>query len=108
LNKIFFSPKPYSLLQRVVEVACIVKMSVIVEIGENPVMHDIHQERISSILKLYSIVTFQLLLTIVVVFVVVFVPPVVNFLNNSRHEGVLDIVTLFGTYVVFYNTLVFF
>ncbi|KAK2452481.1 Bax inhibitor-1 family protein [Trifolium repens] len=67
-------------------------MSVIVEIGENPVMHDIHQERISSILKLYSIVTFQLLLTIVVVFV----PPVVNFLNNSRHEGVLDIVTLFA------------
>ncbi|KAK2398473.1 Bax inhibitor-1 family protein [Trifolium repens] len=112
-------------------------MSIDVESGESslcPVMHDISQKRISFIRRVYSILTFQLLLTIAIVsvvvfgeilrkfppltftiaifhlklrclytlantlssstqFLVVFVPPVANFLNNNIHDGVLEIVT---------------
>ncbi|WJX15827.1 hypothetical protein P8452_05927 [Trifolium repens] len=74
-------------------------MSIDVESGESslcPVMHDISQERISFIRRVYFILTFQLLLTIAIVSVVVFVPPVANFLNNNIHDGVLEIVTLFA------------
>jgi FtsH-binding integral membrane protein len=76
-------------------------MSLNVESGENnlcPMMHDTHQERISSLLKVYSIVTFQLLLTIAIISIVIFVHPVANFFNNNnKHLGVLVLITFFGT-----------
>jgi hypothetical protein len=62
--------------------------------------------------KVYSIVTFLLLITIVVVSTILFVPPVANFFNNYVPDYVYGIVGIFGTssillvLLVFYKTLV--
>ncbi|WJX09367.1 hypothetical protein P8452_00208 [Trifolium repens] len=44
------------------------------------------QEKISFLRKVYSIISFQLLLTIVVVFIVTIVPAVANFFNNIQDD----------------------
>ncbi|CAJ2679146.1 unnamed protein product [Trifolium pratense] len=60
-----------------------------------PVIHENLPLRWSFIRKVYSIITFQLLLTIVIVSAVVFVGPVANFFNNSTQGFVLNIVLIF-------------
>ncbi|GAU15378.1 hypothetical protein TSUD_04470 [Trifolium subterraneum] len=68
-----------------------------------PMMHDKNFElRLSFAKKVYSIVTFQLLLTVVVVSVFLFVPPVANFFINYVPYYVLNIVTLFALIPVEY------
>ncbi|WJX09342.1 hypothetical protein P8452_00186 [Trifolium repens] len=52
--------------------------------------------RWSFISKVYSILTLQLLLTVAVVSVVVFIPPVANFFNNYVPDYVLGIVVVFA------------
>ncbi|WJX09380.1 hypothetical protein P8452_00220 [Trifolium repens] len=56
-----------------------------------PMMRDENSElRWSFILKIYSTIIFQLLLTVAVVYVVLFVPPpVANFFNNNIRDYVL-------------------
>ncbi|KAK2452443.1 F-box protein SKIP2 [Trifolium repens] len=44
------------------------------------------QEKISFLRKVYSIISFQLLLTVVVVFIVTIVPAVANFFNNIQDD----------------------
>jgi len=62
--------------------------------------------------EVYSILTFQLLLTIVVASVVVFVHPVANFFVNSKLVHALYIVLLFvpfiSTFYIFIITWYFF
>jgi hypothetical protein len=76
-------------------------MSGNMESGENSIYHvmhddiDIPQKRIPFIWKVFSIITFQLYLTIVIVSVVVFIPPIANFFHNL-HDNVLEFVTFFG------------
>jgi hypothetical protein len=54
-----------------------------------PMMHDENSElRWSFILKIYSIIIFQLLLTVAVVYVVLFVPPPVA--NEKRSAMGID------------------
>lgn len=60
---------------------------------ENP------QLRWSFIRKVYSIITFQLLLTIVVASVVVFVPPIAHFFVSSTQGLVLYIVLIFVPFI---------
>ncbi|KAK2452416.1 protein LIFEGUARD [Trifolium repens] len=52
--------------------------------------------RWSFISKVYSILTLQLLLTVAVVSVFVFIPPVANFFNNYVPDYVLGIVVVFA------------
>jgi hypothetical protein len=74
-------------------------------------MHDENSElRWSFILKIYSIIIFQLLLTVAVVYVVLFVPPpVANFFNNNIRDYVLymPIVITFGIRVLFFLFFIF-
>ncbi|KAK2365527.1 protein LIFEGUARD [Trifolium repens] len=77
------------------------------ESGENSIYHvmhddiDIPQKRIPFIWKVFSIITFQLYLTIVIVSVVVFIPPIANFFDNL-HDNVLEFVTFFAFCSLFY------
>jgi FtsH-binding integral membrane protein len=60
-------------------------------------IHENPEIRWSFIRKVYSIVAFQLLLTIVVAYILIFVPPVANFFNNYLSVYVHTIVVMFGT-----------
>jgi FtsH-binding integral membrane protein len=63
-----------------------------VESGERtlyPMMNESPELRWSFIRKVYTIITFQLLLTIAVASVVVFVHPIANFLTKSTSGFIL-------------------
>ncbi|KAK2363728.1 protein LIFEGUARD [Trifolium repens] len=64
-----------------------------------PMMLESPQLRWSFIRKVYSIITFQLLLTIVVASVVVFVPPIAHFFVSSTQGLVLYIVLIFVPFI---------
>ncbi|CAJ2650485.1 unnamed protein product [Trifolium pratense] len=66
------------------------------------IMHQNPRIRMSFIRKVYSIVAFQLLLTVVVASVLIFVPPVANFFNNYIPNYVLYIVIIFALFLVEY------
>jgi FtsH-binding integral membrane protein len=72
-------------------------MSGIKGVDSMNMMHENPELRWSFISKVYTILTLQLLLTIAVVSVVVFIPPVANFFNNYVPDYVLGIVVVFGT-----------
>ncbi|WJX15904.1 hypothetical protein P8452_06001 [Trifolium repens] len=65
-----------------------------------PMMHENHELRWSFIRKVYSIITFHLLLTIPVISVFLFVPPVANFFN-SKQGLVLCVVLLIVPFITF-------
>ncbi|WJX15794.1 hypothetical protein P8452_05895 [Trifolium repens] len=77
-------------------------MSRIKGVDSMNMMHENPELRWSFIRKVYSIITLQLLLTIAVVSVVVFVPAVTNFVNNYVPNYVLCIVTMFALLLVEY------
>lgn len=84
--------------------SCVSKMSRKrdVESGERtlyPSMLENPQLRWSFIRKVYSIITFQLLLTIAAASVVVFVPPVAHFFVGSTHGLILYIVLIFVPFI---------
>jgi FtsH-binding integral membrane protein len=64
-----------------------------------PMMLENPQLRWSFIRKVYSIITFQLLLTIVVASVVVFVPPIAHFFVSSTQGLILYIVLIFVPFI---------
>jgi FtsH-binding integral membrane protein len=64
-----------------------------------PMMLENPQLRWSFIRKVYSIITFQLLLTIAVASVVVFVPPIAHFFVSSTQGLVLYIVLIFVPFI---------
>ncbi|GAU23404.1 hypothetical protein TSUD_334520 [Trifolium subterraneum] len=69
-----------------------------VESGERtlyPMMNESPELRWSFIRKVYTIITFQLLLTIAVASVVFFVPPIARFFVSSIQGSVLHIVLVF-------------
>jgi FtsH-binding integral membrane protein len=64
-----------------------------------PMMLENPQLRWSFIRKVYSIITFQLLLTIAVASVVVFVPPIAHFFVSSTQGLILYIVLIFVPFI---------
>ncbi|WJX10213.1 hypothetical protein P8452_00963 [Trifolium repens] len=63
-------------------------------------IHENPEIRWSFIRKVYSIVAFQLLLTIVVAYILIFVPPVANFFNHYLSVYVHTIVVMFALFSV--------
>ncbi|WJX10600.1 hypothetical protein P8452_01298 [Trifolium repens] len=65
-------------------------------------MHKNPQLRWSFIHKVYSIITFQFLLTIGFASIVIFVRPVANFFKNTTHGDVLYIVLIFVPFIALF------